>query len=254
MIKLCNLNKSIYLTEKELQEQIKSQGWIYNENDWGKKTFTLECRTNPISANQKCIHKKCINISNLGNYCWKHTDYMDSKINHKQLSTNKTKPILNRVFWTPNSNTYLIYPIKKLLKKYINSNKNWIDPFAGDGDIAEFTNDIDSDSKAQYHIDALQFLSQFPDNSMEGILLNPPFSFHQVYNFTKNKKIVNISPIDAVYKQADRLLKKNGLAIHFGWNSNGIGTEYGYMIEELLIVPRGRHHNDLIVTVERKKI
>lgn len=254
MIKITNQKETILITEKDLQEQLKQQGWIYEENDWGKKTFILECQNNPITTKQKCLYKQCQKTRKLGNYCWQHTDYLNNKIYPKKFLITSSKIQLNRTIEKSNSNTYSIPSIKQLLKKYVNSNQSWIDPFAGDGDIADVTNDIDSNSKAHYHIDALEFLRQYASNSMNGILLNPPYSFHQIYTFKKNNKTINLSPIDAIYKQADRLLKKNGLLIHFGWNSNGLGRKYGYLIEEILIVARGKHHNDLIVTVERKKI
>jgi hypothetical protein len=252
MIKLTNQKENIFLTEKELQEQLKNQGWIYEEDDWGRKKFIFECKDNPITTHKKCLHKKCVHPSELGDYCWQHTNYIDNQLPLKKYHNIQPKIKLSRINGQPNSDTYLIPPIKKLLDKYVLSNKNWIDPFAGDGDVAYITNDIDSNSKAQYHIDALHFLNKFTTNSIRGILLNPPYSFHQTYTFTKNNKTIYISPIDAIYKQVDRILQKNGLVIHFGWNSNGIGKEYGYIIKEILIIARGKHHNDLIATVERK--
>jgi len=43
-----------------------------------------------------------------------------------------------------------------------------------------------------------------------------------------------------------------GIAISFGWNSNGFGKKLGFEIIEILIVPHGSSHNDTIVTIERK--
>lgn len=36
------------------------------------------------------------------------------------------------------------------------------------------------------------------------------------------------------------------------WNSGGFGKNLGFEMIEILLVPHGGHHNDTIVTVERK--
>ena len=48
------------------------------------------------------------------------------------------------------------------------------------------------------------------------------------------------------------MLKPEGIAICFGWNSMGFGLKRGYELLEVLMVPHGGAHNDTIVTVERK--
>ena len=50
---------------------------------------------------------------------------------------------------------------------------------------------------------------------------------------------------------ADKI-KEGGLAICFGWNSVGFGKNRGFEMIEVLLVCHGGHHNDTIVTVERK--
>ena len=49
-----------------------------------------------------------------------------------------------------------------------------------------------------------------------------------------------------------RILKPNGLALCFGWNSNGIGKTRGFEMLEVLLVPHGGSKNDTICTAERK--
>ena len=49
-----------------------------------------------------------------------------------------------------------------------------------------------------------------------------------------------------------RILKPNGVALCFGWNSNGVGKTRGFEMQEVLIVPHGGSRNDTICTVERK--
>ncbi len=47
-------------------------------------------------------------------------------------------------------------------------------------------------------------------------------------------------------------MKKDGIVISFGWNTNGIGKTKGFEIIEILMVAHGGSHNDTICTVERK--
>lgn len=47
-------------------------------------------------------------------------------------------------------------------------------------------------------------------------------------------------------------IKVEGMAISCGWNSAGFGKNRGFEIIEILLVAHGGHHNDTIVTVERK--
>ena len=49
-----------------------------------------------------------------------------------------------------------------------------------------------------------------------------------------------------------RILKPNGIALCFGWNSNGVGKTRGFEMKEVLIVPHGGSRNDTICTLERK--
>ena len=47
-------------------------------------------------------------------------------------------------------------------------------------------------------------------------------------------------------------IRTGGHAISFGWNSNGFGKRRGFEIVEIMLVAHGTHHNDTIVTVEKK--
>ena len=81
------------------------------------------------------------------------------------------------------------------MKKYVGTGDGWVDPFANNNSPASLTNDMDSSTKAKYHMDAQDFV-----------------------------KLV----------QSQR--------------------EYieGVLIVEILLVAHGLHHNDTIVTVEKK--
>lgn len=164
--------------------------------------------------------------------------------------------IIKRVWAMPNSRTFDIKPIKEIIDKY--KNGVIIDPFANNSKIATITNDLDTQYDTDYHLDALDFLKLFQDNSVDTVLYDPPYSPRQVSECYKNlNHTVNMSTTQSSYwsnhkKEIGRITKSGGICITCGWNSGGIGKKYGFDIIEILLVPHGGWHNDTIVTVERK--
>ena len=165
---------------------------------------------------------------------------------------------INRVWAMPNSKTFQIKPIRELINKYVYG--VIIDPFANDSKIGTITNDLDEQYDTDYHMDALDFLKMFGDNSVDTVLYDPPYSPRQVSEcYTSLGKTVNMQTTQASYwskqkEQIGRIVKKDGIVITCCWNSGGIGNKYGFEIEEILLVPHGGWHNDTIVTVERKVV
>lgn len=169
---------------------------------------------------------------------------------------------INRVWCMPNKNTFSIKPIKELIHKYINelkeTNKIIIDPFANNSKIATITNDLDTQYNTDYHLDAIDFLKTFNDNSIDMVLWDPPFSSRQVSEcYKKLDKTVNMETTNSSYwanqkKEIGRIVKNDGIVISCCWNSGGIGKKYGFEIEEILLIAHGGWHNDTIVTVEKR--
>ncbi|KKK82209.1 hypothetical protein LCGC14_2805710, partial [marine sediment metagenome] len=85
---------------------------------------------------------------------------------------------IKRVWAMPNKNTFSIKPIGELIQKYIHGES--VDPFANSNKLAKTTNDIDPQYETDFHIDALQFLKMFYENSMDTVLFDPPYSSRQV--------------------------------------------------------------------------
>lgn len=164
--------------------------------------------------------------------------------------------IINRVWQMPNSNTFSIKPIAELINKYAYG--IIIDPFANENKIATITNDLNPEYDTDYHMDAMDFLMMFDNNSVDTVLYDPPYSPRQVSEcYKKLNKTVDMQTTQSSYwskqkEQIGRIVKPNGVSITCGWNSGGIGKKYGFEIEEILLVPHGGWHNDTIVVVERK--
>ena len=165
--------------------------------------------------------------------------------------------IINRIWQMPNSRTFSIKPIEELIHKYAYG--KIIDPFANSNKLATITNDLDPQYDTDYHMDALDFLKMFEDESVDTVLWDAPYSPRQVSEcYKKLGQTVNYQTTQASYwskqkEQIGRIVKPNGIVITCSWNSGGIGKKYGFEIEEILLVPHGGWHNDTIVVVERKQ-
>jgi hypothetical protein len=165
---------------------------------------------------------------------------------------------INRVWAMPNKWTFKIEPIADLIKRYVRNGKGWIDPFAGFNSPAEFTNDLNPESPAKYHLEATEFIKQLK-GKYEGAIFDPPYSMRQAkesyeqYGFKQWQSICGNGAIYVpIRKRISELLKIGGLSISFGWNSNGLGKKRKFEIIEILLVAHGRGHNDTICTVEKK--
>ena len=164
-----------------------------------------------------------------------------------------------RVWSMPNSNTFSIKPIKELLSNNMYGHEKWIDAFANNSKVANITNDLNPDYDTDYHLDAVDFFKLFPDNSVDGVLYDPPYSLRQVSECYKNVgKEVTTQTTQSSWRRKHideiaRILKPNGKVICFGWNSSGVGVVRGFELQEVLLVAHGGMHNDTIVTVEVKK-
>jgi len=168
---------------------------------------------------------------------------------------------MNRAWAMPNKDTFGIKPIKELITKWIDSPLLSVaDPFCNGkrfcGNV--ITNDLDESLDADYHMDALDFLRELPDESVNVMLFDPPYSPRQVSECYKSLgRTVNMQTTQSSYwanmkKEISRVVTPSGVCITFGWNSGGIGKSLGFEIEEILIVAHGGWHNDTICTVDRK--
>ena len=165
--------------------------------------------------------------------------------------------IINREWAMPNKNTFSIKPIHELIEKYL-AGDVIIDAFANSNKLANYTNDLDESFDTDFHMEAIDFLQSFSDNSVDCALNDPPYSPRQVSEcYKKLGKTVNMETTQASYwsnlkKEYGRIVKLGGIVITCSWNSGGIGKKYGFEIEEILMVAHGGWHNDTIVVVERK--
>jgi len=159
----------------------------------------------------------------------------------------------------PNSETFTIKPIGELVQEELTEGL-WIDPFCGHNSPASVRNDLNPKiAEAEHHMDAIDFLKTFGDESVDGVLFDPPYSPRQIAECYKS---VGMDTQKGLRTRANfwsdckieiaRITKPNAKVICCGWNSMGIGINRGFVMTRLLLVPHGGFHNDTIVTVEIK--
>lgn len=171
------------------------------------------------------------------------------------------KLVMRRVWSMPSHNTFRIKPIMELINRHIGDGI-WLDPFSNNSPFASkcLTNDLNPDIVADYHMEALDFLKRFEDESVDGVLFDPPYSPRQISECYKqvgmevHTKDTQSSFYGDRKKEVARVLKNGGKALCCGWNSGGIGKTLGMELVEMLVVPHGGAHNDTICTVEVKRI
>lgn len=182
-----------------------------------------------------------------------------SALEQELVSVERAIP-MRRVWAMPNKNTFDIPPIRALVRGYLNQSKVSVDPFARDKRWATYTNDLNPNTTAESHMDAEEFLYTLRD---EGILcdlaiLDPPYSPRQISECYKAAGVSvgmadtqNAALYSRVRHALSQVLKPDAVVISCGWNSSGMGKNYGMETIEMLIVCHGSAHNDTICVVER---
>ena len=166
----------------------------------------------------------------------------------------------HREWAMPNSETFRIQPINSLLRRVITKGV-WVDPYVRNScfkHLMKFTNDINPEFEADFHHDSNHFLSLFEDESVDGVLFDPPYSSRQIKEcYDGIGRVVTQedtqNPWSEIKKQIARICKPNAIVMRCGWNSMGIGKTLGFDMLEILLVPHGGVRNDTIVTVEKKR-
>jgi hypothetical protein len=166
--------------------------------------------------------------------------------------------IFSREFAMPNSETFSLPPVARLLNTWLDGCCCIVDPFARNSRRGTITNDLNPETTAEYHMLAEDFVEQVAAEA-DAVLFDPPYSprqiaevYQQVGRTCGTEETQNARLYRRVKDGLDKMLKPDGIAICCGWNSMGFGIKRGYELLEVLLVAHGGAHNDTIVTVERK--
>ena len=167
---------------------------------------------------------------------------------------------MSREWAMPDSSTFEIRPIRKLLHRVIgNSDGLWIDPFSGGSDVADITNDLNPKIQSDYTLHAADFLARFDEGEIGGgVIYDPPYSPRQVRECYDNIGIkttqedTQMAVRTKSKQEIETITAQGATVVSFGWNSNGMGKARGFEKDEILLVAHGGGHNDTIVTVEQR--
>lgn len=168
--------------------------------------------------------------------------------------------IINRTWAMPNSNTFSIKPIGKFVKKYLHDSLISIDPFARNKQWATYTNDLNPDTLAKSHVDALEFMQGLLRDGIRAdlVIFDPPYSPRQLsecYKQIGRRATMQDTQAKSWSSWKDAiasLTEKDSIVLSFGWNTAGMGKTRGFDIIEILMVCHGGQHNDTICMAEKK--
>lgn len=127
-----------------------------------------------------------------------------------------------------------------------------VDPFARNCSWGTMTNDIDENTDAQSHMDALLWLESIDRSIADYVLFDPPFSRRQAEEKYSGHVNVYTDPgyVTKCFKEIERILKNGGKVLKLGYNS----TKHSKLLdlEKGWVVNFGGNRNDVIMTIWRK--
>lgn len=157
-------------------------------------------------------------------------------------------------FAMPSRWTFSIPPVAAFLARHLRGGVI-VDPFCGQSTIGTHRNDMGAGG-----IDAEAFVRQLIADGVraDAVLFDPPYSPRQIaecYKGIGRKASTEDTQNGRLYKRvraalAD-VLKRDGIALSFGWQSAGFGAQWDTL--EILLVQHGGAHNDTICVAQCRR-
>ncbi len=129
-----------------------------------------------------------------------------------------------------------------------------VDPFARNCRWATYRNDINEETKAEYHMDAIDFLKHIHNEIglVDLILFDPPYSQRQAEDKYGGITNVYTTPgyVKDIFTQMVRMLSHRGRIIKLGYNS----TRHSDCLElvDIELLNFGGNRNDVILSIWEK--
>ena len=183
-------------------------------------------------------------------------DYQLPMIQH--LLDNDRAALFRRVWAMPSADTFSVPPIGDMVKRYLRESKVSVDAFARNKRWATYTNDINPNTEAEYHLEARVFMAEMVKQGVKAdlIIFDPPYSPRQVsevyseIGLTATMKDTQTANMKKECRQLMQKLSQPGtVVLSFGWNTVGMGK--GWETLETMLVCHGGDHNDTICLAER---
>jgi hypothetical protein len=168
---------------------------------------------------------------------------------------------MSRAWCMPSADTFEMAPCAALLDRWLIGRSVIVDPFARNGRRGTLRNDLNPETRAEYHMDAVAFCDRMLADGViaDAVLFDPPYSVRQIAECYKNVgRVVGREETQggvleaAVKDRLARMLRPGGVALSFGWNSIGFGRTRECATREILLCCHGGAHNDTICVVEER--
>ena len=180
-------------------------------------------------------------------------------------------PAMSRAWAMPSPRTFGVRPIRMFVERWLAASPRPVaDPFAGDCLLADWRNDVNPATPAEFHLDALDFLLALEARGVAPgcVLFDPPYSPRQAADCYEAAGL-DARTLEAVRERRGsvwrrtkawreerdavaRIQPPGGVTLSFGWDTVGMGRKRGYSLEEVLVVCHGACHNDTLCVAERR--
>ena len=143
------------------------------------------------------------------------------------------------------------------IKKWVEDNCSGavLNLFAGNTSlfVSETRNDIDANTKAEYHLDAVEFVKMWQvghTSKFDTIILDPPYAYRKAMEMyggnycSKFKILADLIP---------SILNPGGKVISFGYHSTFLGKKRGAQLAKLAVFAHGGAQHCTIGIVEEIK-
>jgi 16S rRNA G966 N2-methylase RsmD len=149
----------------------------------------------------------------------------------------------------------ILEKIKNLLK-----NKDdfvSINPFAGMNKLTKINNDINKAYNTEYQLDALDFLKNIKDESVDLVIYDPPYNITRLIKYFDDLNIkrklyhTRTQYWTFLKTEISRIIKSNGCVISIGYNSGGIGKKNGFKTVDIIVI-NNKTKNDIYCLIENK--
>jgi hypothetical protein len=164
--------------------------------------------------------------------------------------------MINRVWAMPDAETFSVPPIGAFVRRHLRGVS--VDPFARNKRWATHTNDLNPNTEAEHHMDAVAFMRMLAAQGVKAdtVIFDPPYSPRQIAECYEAAgiKAGMADTQSARFKRECReaireICNVGSTVLSFGWNSVGMGPLY--RLDEMLIVCHGGDHNDTICIAQR---
>lgn len=155
---------------------------------------------------------------------------------------------MDRKWAMASPSTFTVGPIREFLEQELDALPQGaviLDPFARNAVYGTVTNDLNPECDTDYHMDALDFLRMFDDDSADCVIYDPPYSSRQVSEcYQRFGYEVAAEATRGTWKrrhmdEVRRVLRQGGVLLAFGWHSNYCGKKRGFEIVRVRVVAHG---------------